>query len=102
VKGIIHWVNAKDAKDVEVRLYDRLWKEENPMALDNFMDAFNNDSLQVVNAKLEPYLAEASIGDQFQFERTGYFTVDSKLSTQDKLVYNRTVTLKDSWAKQKK
>lgn len=99
VKGIIHWVNANDAKDVEVRLYDRLFKVENPKASDNFIEQLNEDSLEIITAKIEPYLYEASVGDQFQFERMGYFTVDSKYSTKDKPVFNRTVSLRDAWQK---
>jgi glutaminyl-tRNA synthetase len=102
VKGIIHWVNAKESFDCEVRLYDRLFKHENPMNLDDFMDAYNEDSLKIVRAKLEPYLKSAEIGQQFQFERVGYFTVDSKFSKVNEPVFNKTVSLKDSWAKAKK
>lgn len=99
VKGIIHWVNAKDAVDVEVRLYDRLFKHPNPGSVDNFLDEINPESLQIIRAKVEPYLAQAKIGEQFQFERMGYFTVDSKYSKDGDPVFNRTVTLRDSWAK---
>lgn len=99
VKGIIHWVNANDCKDVEVRLYDRLFKHEAPGTLENFLEEINPDSLSIITAKVEPFLAEQESGMQFQFERMGYFTVDSKLSTPGKPVYNRTVTLRDSWAK---
>jgi glutaminyl-tRNA synthetase len=101
VKGIIHWVNAKDAKDVEVRLYDRLFKHENPSAVDNFLEEINPDSLSIITAKVEPFLANTRNGDQFQFERMGYFTVDNKLSSDGKPVFNRTVTLRDSWAQRK-
>ena len=95
VKGIIHWVNAKDASDVEVRLYDRLFKHPNPGSLKNFLEEMNPESLKIITAKVEPFLANAKSGEQFQFERMGYFTVDSKLSTEKKIVYNRTVSLKD-------
>jgi glutaminyl-tRNA synthetase len=101
VKGIIHWVNAKDAKDVEVRLYDRLFKHENPSSVDNFLEEINPDSLSIITAKVEPFLANAKSGEQFQFERMGYFTVDNKLSSDGKPVFNRTVTLRDSWAQKK-
>jgi glutaminyl-tRNA synthetase len=101
VKGIIHWVNAKDAKDVEVRLYDRLFKHENPSSVENYLDEINPNSLTIITAKVEPFLAEAKAGEQFQFERTGYFTVDTKLSKDGAPVFNRTVTLRDSWAKKK-
>jgi glutaminyl-tRNA synthetase len=99
VKGIIHWVNAKEAKDVEVRLYDRLFKHENPAAAENFLDELNPNSLEIINAKVEPFLAEVKGGEQFQFERMGYFTVDEKLSSHEKVVYNRTVTLRETWQK---
>ncbi len=101
VKGIIHWVNAIDAKDVEVRLYDRLFKHENPGAVKNFLDEVNQNSLEIITAKVEPYLADAEACEQFQFERMGYFTVDRKLSKKSKPVFNRTVTLKDNWTQKK-
>ncbi len=101
VKGIIHWVNAIDAKEVEVRLYDRLFKHENPGAVKNFLDEVNQNSLEIITAKVEPYLADAEACEQFQFERMGYFTVDSKLSKKSKPVFNRTVTLKDNWTQKK-
>lgn len=99
VKGIIHWVNAKDAKDVEVRLFDRLFTHQDPQSQDDFLSIINKNSIEIVTAKVEPFLANASIGEQFQFERTGYFTVDSKLSTNGKPVYNRTVELRDNYSK---
>lgn len=99
VKGIIHWVNASEAKDVEVRIYDRLFKHPTPGSVDDFLAEINPDSLKIVQARVEPFLAKAQAGEQFQFERMGYFTVDSKLSDKEP-VFNRTVTLKDSWAKQ--
>jgi len=102
VKGIIHWVNASDAKDVEVRLYDRLFKSENPSASKDFMSELNPDSLKVITAKVEPFLGDAKAGEQFQFERTGYFTADTKLSKDGAPVFNRTVTLRDGWAKKQK
>jgi glutaminyl-tRNA synthetase len=99
VKGTIHWVNAQDAIDAEVRLYDRLFTIENPGTVDNWLDYINPDSLKIIeNAKVEPSLKKAKPLDKFQFERLGYFCVDSKYSTTEKLVFNRTVTLKDSWA----
>lgn len=99
VKGTIHWVNAQDAIDAEVRLYDRLFTIENPGTVDNWLDYINPDSLKIIeNAKVEPSLNSAKPLDKFQFERLGYFCVDSKSSTSEKLVFNRTVTLKDSWA----
>ena len=104
VKGIIHWVSASDAKHIEVRLFDRLFLKENPDDVEEgqtFVDNMNPDSLKVVTGYAEPSLAEAETGETFQFERLGYFSVD-KDSTKDKKVYNRTVTLKDSWAKENK
>lgn len=104
VKGIIHWVSASDAKPIEVRLFDRLFLKENPDDVEEgqtFVDNMNPDSLKVVTGYAEPSLAEAVTGETFQFERLGYFSVD-KDSTKDKKVYNRTVTLKDSWAKENK
>lgn len=104
VKGTLHWVSARHCKDAEVRLYDRLFKVENPSAEEgDFRDLLNPESLQVVdNVKIEPYLAETGkSGDHYQFQRTGYFTVDPD-STSEKLVFNRTISLKDSWAKEQK
>ncbi|MFC2130915.1 glutamine--tRNA ligase/YqeY domain fusion protein [Bacteroidota bacterium] len=102
VRGTIHWVSANHAIDTEVRLYENLFKYENPMEVDNFLDTINPESLLIVSAKLEPFLKDAKSGDKFQFERKGYFCVDTKYSKEDKLVFNRTVTLRDSWAKMKK
>ncbi len=102
VKGTIHWVSAQHAIDAEVRLYDRLCMNENPEdvpAGKTFLDNLNPDNLKVVSAKVEPALKTAKVGDRFQFERTGYFCVDPD-TTADKLVFNRTVSLKDSWAKE--
>ncbi len=103
VKGTIHWVSAAEAVDAEVRLYDVLFKSEDasdvPEGVD-WKDTINPESLKVLTGcKLEPSLAKANPGDKFQFERNGYFCVDSKDSSSDNLVFNRTVTLKDSWAK---
>jgi glutaminyl-tRNA synthetase len=101
-KGVIHWVSAKHAAIAEVRLYDRLFKVENPSSEDgDFKNYINPDSLQVVNAFVEPSLKEATIDKRYQFLRKGYFCLD-KDSTEDKLVFNRTVTLKDAWAKEAK
>lgn len=100
VKGTIHWVNAKDFIEAEVRLYDRLFTIENPGVEDNWLDYINPNSLNIIsNAKIEPSLKNAKPLDKFQFERLGYFCVDSKYSTKEKLVFNRTVTLKDTWVK---
>jgi len=98
VKATLHWVAAKTALDAEVRLYDRLFTTEQPGADRNYREDLNPDSLQVRTAKVEPSVAGAAPGERFQFERLGYFCVDP--DTKDgRLVFNRTVTLKDSWAK---
>lgn len=103
VKGVIHWVSAKHAIDAEVRLYDRLFTVENPGAEDDWLGKINPNSLEIIpNAKLEPSLKNSQPLVKFQFERLGYFSVDTKYTTQEKLVFNRTVTLKDSWGKQNK
>ena len=102
VKGTIHWVSAQHAVEAEIRLYDRLFTVEDPEADEEktFIDHLNPDSLQIINgAKLEPFLKEADKGDKFQFERLGYFCTDSKDFSKENLVFNRTVTLRDSWAK---
>jgi glutaminyl-tRNA synthetase len=100
VKGTIHWVSADHAKTAEVRLYDRLFQVEDPSNEDgDFKDYINPNSLQVLKTVyIEPDLANAKIGTPVQFMRKGYFTLD-KNSTPDNLVFNRTVTLKDSWVK---
>ncbi len=102
VKGTIHWVSAKHAIEAEVRLYDRLFTVEDPAGDKDtdYRELINPQSLEIIkNAKLEPFLKDAKPGDRVQFERQGYFCVDSKLSTKEKLVFNRTVTLRDTWAK---
>ena len=101
VKGIIHWVSAQHTKKAEVRLYDRLFSWENPDKAENYLQALNPESLQITEALIEPSLLEAEAGETFQFERVGYFTVDSKDSRLDKIVFNRTVMLRDTWAKLK-
>ncbi len=101
VKGIIHWVSASHAVPAEIRLFDRLFSKESPDDVEEgqtFKDFLNPDSLKVVTGYLEPALADAALGDKFQFERLGYFCKD-KDSSAGKAVFNRTVTLKDSWAK---
>lgn len=99
VKGTIHWVSVPHAKEAEVRLYDRLFKVEDPSSEEgDFKDYINPDSLQVIRAKVEPSLAGRQPGDRVQFMRKGYFSVDPD-STDELLVFNRTVTLKDSWKK---
>jgi glutaminyl-tRNA synthetase len=103
VKSTIHWVSAPHAVNAEVRLYDRLFVKENPDDVEegkNFLDNLNPNSLQVLtNAKLEPLLSNAKPGERFQFERVGYFCADSKDSKPGAPVFNRIVTLKDTWTK---
>lgn len=98
VKGTLHWVSAKHALPIEVRIYDRLFTHEQPDAEKetDFMEFVNRDSLKIVNGFAEPSLKSAKVGDHYQFQRIGYFTPD-KDSTAEKLVFNRTVTLKDSF-----
>lgn len=99
VKGTIHWVNANDCKQCEVRLYDRLFSAEEPGKNGDYFDDLNPDSLEVIeNCLLEGGFENAKPGDTFQFMRDGYFCVD-KDSTEDKLVFNRTVALNSSWGK---
>jgi glutaminyl-tRNA synthetase len=101
VKGTIHWVSAAHAVAAEVRLYDRLFREANPNAADDFMDVLNEDSLEVVDAMLEPSLADLGEAEPVQFERLGYFVRDADW-TDERPVINRVVTLRDSWAKLEK
>ncbi|WP_373518528.1 glutamine--tRNA ligase/YqeY domain fusion protein [Pricia sp.] len=100
VKGTLHWVSVKHAIEAEVRLYDRLFTDESPDTHKDkeYMDFINPDALKVITAYLEPSLREAKIGDRVQFQRLGYFCVDPD-SSQEKLVFNRTVGLRDAWAK---
>ena len=103
VKGVIHWVSATDCIDVEVRLYDRLFSEADPTAIsktDDLESQLNPDSLKILeHCKAEKSLMDTKPGQQFQFEREGYFCLDSKYSTNEKMVFNRTVTLRDTWEK---
>ena len=103
VKGTLHWVSARHAVDARVRLYDHLFTKENPNEVEegkDFTAYLNPGSLEVLNdCKLEPSLANAAPGSCCQFERLGYFCVDSKDSSPESLVFNRTVTLRDTWAK---
>ena len=101
VKGTIHWVSATHAHDAEVRPYDRLFTAAEPDASGDFKSFINPHSLEVVTAKCEPVLADATPEKRYQFERLGYFTLDPD-STAMKQVWNRTVTLKDTWAKESK
>jgi glutaminyl-tRNA synthetase len=100
VKSTIHWVSAAHAIPAEVRLYDRLFLSPDPEAGENFLEDLNPASLEILqDCYVEPSLAIAQPGDRFQFERQGYFCVDKDTRTQGKLVFNRTVALKDTWAK---
>ncbi len=100
VKGTLHWVSTKHALEAEIRLYDRLFVDESPDTHKDkdFMEFINPDSLKVITGYLEPSLKYAKIEERFQFQRLGYFCVDPD-TTSDKLVFNRTVGLRDSWAK---
>ena len=100
VKGTLHWVSAKHALEAEIRLYDRLFTVEAPDAdkEKDYLEFINPESLKTITGFVEPSLKNAGISDKFQFQRIGYFCVD-KDSSEDKLVFNRTVTLKDSWDK---
>ena len=102
VKGTIHWVSTAHALEVEVRLYDRLFTAEDPGEVRDgagFESVLNPDSQEIVTGYIEPSLAGAAPGSRYQFERLGYFCVDSKDSSAERMVFNRTVTLRDSWAK---
>ena len=99
-KGTLHWVECNHAVDAEVRLYDRLFLDESPDGHKDrdFMEFVNPASLEVLKGcKVEPALAQAEVGEPWQFTRLGYFTLDSKLATEGNLVFNRAVTLKDGW-----
>ena len=102
VKGTLHWVSIKHSIQAEVREYDRLFMDEAPDSHEDkdFMDFLNPNSLNIINAFVEPSLKDAKRGDQFQFQRIGYFNVDND-STLDHLVFNKTVGLRDSWEKKK-
>ncbi|TDJ43278.1 MAG: glutamine--tRNA ligase/YqeY domain fusion protein [Gammaproteobacteria bacterium] len=99
VKGTIHWVSAAHAVDAEVRLYDRLFTVVNPNLADDYRDVLNDASLETVQAKLEPALATLDQDTTVQFERLGYFRPDSEDDSANARVFNRVVTLRDSWAK---
>ena len=100
VKGIIHWVSATENVPVKINLYDRLFTVPNPFAdkEKNFKDFLNPDSLKTVEGFVEKGLEDSSAGDRFQFERVGYFIVDQD-SKKDQMIFNRTMTLKDTWSK---
>ncbi|ASW80554.1 glutamine--tRNA ligase [Vibrio anguillarum] len=99
VKGVIHWVSADKALPAEIRLYDRLFTVPNPAAADNFAETINPDSLVKINGFVEPSLVAAHAEQGYQFERMGYFCADSKDSKPEALVFNRTVGLRETWAK---
>ncbi|MCC5856311.1 MAG: glutamine--tRNA ligase [Idiomarina sp.] len=99
VKGVIHWVSVPHAIPAEIRLYDRLFKEATPAGDESLSDSLNPESLVVIEGYVEPSLMDARVEQGFQFERVGYFCRDNKDSVGDKLVFNRTVGLRDSWAK---
>ena len=100
VKGTLHWVSKKHAVEAEVRIYDRLFSDEAPDSHkdQDFMEFLNPNSLEKIVAYVEPSLTSSKIGDRFQFQRLGYFNVDDD-STSEKLVFNKTVGLRDTWAK---
>ena len=102
VKGTIHWVSCAHGTDASVRLYDRLFTEANPNSAEDFHAVLNGESLQTVDAKLEPALAKLDSGVAVQFERLGYFCTDSEEHSAEAPVFNRIVTLRDSWAKLEK
>ncbi|MDQ5978421.1 MAG: glutaminyl-tRNA synthetase, partial [Verrucomicrobiota bacterium] len=95
----IHWVSATHCIEAEVRLYDRLFTVAEPAAQEDFLKVVNPKSLEVVTAKLETPLATAQPADRFQFERLGYFALDKDSAPDSRLIFNRTITLKDTWAK---
>ncbi|EHA1126089.1 glutamine--tRNA ligase [Vibrio navarrensis] len=99
VKGVIHWVSADKGVPAEIRLYDRLFTVPNPAAADDFAATINPESLTVLNGFVEPSLVEAQAEKGYQFERMGYFCADNKDSSKEHLVFNRTVGLRDTWAK---
>ena len=102
VKGNIHWLCAKSAGEALVHMYDRLFRVEHPGRERDFLEDLNPDSRKTISARIEPALGTAAVGEGFQFERHGYFTLDPGSEKSAVPVFNRTVTLRDSWAKQKK
>lgn len=100
VKGVIHWVSEAHALPAEIRLYDRLFSAPNPDSADNFLDVLNPNSLEVLaGCRVEASLSKVTADSRYQFERTGYFCFDAKDSINGKLIFNRTVTLRDTWEK---
>jgi glutaminyl-tRNA synthetase len=105
VRGTIHWVSAAHAVPLEVRLYDHLFTKEDPGKVEeggSFLDNLNSDSVQVVTGQGEPSLAAAAPGERVQFERLGYFCTDSEDHSNERPAFNRTATLRDTWAKLQK
>lgn len=99
VKGVIHWVSEKHSLDAEIRLYDRLFNVPQPESENDFTSVLNPNSLEVIHgAKVEPSLANSNTDEHYQFERTGYFCIDSEDSKPEQLIFNRTVTLRDTWS----
>ena len=97
-KGVIHWVSASHAVPAEIRMYDRLFSVPNPAGEDDYLAHLNPQSLTVVEGMVEQSLVSAETSQGFQFERTGYFSVD-KDSSAERLIFNKTVGLRDTWAK---
>ncbi|NPD87509.1 MAG: glutamine--tRNA ligase/YqeY domain fusion protein [Asgard group archaeon] len=102
VQGTIHWLSADSALEAEVRLYDRMYTKENPMETEEgkeFTDYLNPNAITILNSYVEPFLKDKEQGSRFQFERNGYFVIDIVDSTKENLVFNRIITLRDTWAK---
>ena len=102
VDGTIHWISAKHTVSAELRLYDRLFTKTNPLEVEegkDFTDYINPNSLEIVHGFVEPWLKKEPVGSRYQFERKGYFTIDQDTS-EEKLVFNRIITLRDTWKKQ--
>jgi glutaminyl-tRNA synthetase len=99
VKGVIHWVSVAQALPAEIRLYDRLFNVANPATAEDFLSTINPESLVIKHGYVEPSLASAQPEKAYQFEREGYFCADNRDSSPQQLVFNRTVGLRDTWAK---
>ena len=98
VKGNIHWLSTKFSKPITIRNYDRLFLSENPNEFDNFLDDINQSSIETNSAYCEESISTVNTGEQFQFERHGYYIVDPE-SNSDEIIFNRTATLRDTWQK---
>ena len=98
VKGNIHWLSTNFSKEITIRNYDRLFLSENPSELDNFLDDINQSSIETKSAYCEESISDVKTGEQFQFERHGYYIVDPD-SNVDEIIFNRTATLRDNWQK---